>query len=184
MRDLVRALTLGGIDGVVTSFAIVVGASLLDGSADEAVRVVGFASLLADGTSMGVAEYVSSRTEEEVVVATSSSSSSASTISKREGSPSGSKALAKGIACFASFVALGSAPLLLFLSAGREPTLAASAGALVELMLLGICQSVLASQPVVRGLLRTSLLGTAAGLVAYGAGVVAREVRSGSDGDR
>ncbi|MFT7281770.1 MAG: VIT1/CCC1 family predicted Fe2+/Mn2+ transporter, partial [Cyclobacteriaceae bacterium] len=54
----------GGIDGCVTTFAVVAGASgaHLDSSV---VIILGFANLLADGFSMSVGSYLSSKTEKE-----------------------------------------------------------------------------------------------------------------------
>jgi VIT1/CCC1 family predicted Fe2+/Mn2+ transporter len=59
-----RDLVYGGIDGTVTTFAImagVVGADLSDG----VVIVLGIANLLADGFSMAAANYSSTKTEIE-----------------------------------------------------------------------------------------------------------------------
>jgi VIT1/CCC1 family predicted Fe2+/Mn2+ transporter len=54
----------GGIDGCVTTFAVVAGASgaHLDSSV---VIILGFANLIADGFSMSVGSYLSSKTEKE-----------------------------------------------------------------------------------------------------------------------
>jgi len=53
---------LGGIDGCVTTFAVVAGA--VGGNLSTGVIVIlGFANLLADGFSMGVSNYLGSKSE-------------------------------------------------------------------------------------------------------------------------
>ncbi len=60
------AATLGGIDGCITTFAIVSGAAGAGLSAPIAL-ILGFANLLADGFSMAVSQYESIKTENSVI---------------------------------------------------------------------------------------------------------------------
>jgi VIT1/CCC1 family predicted Fe2+/Mn2+ transporter len=147
---MLRASILGGVDGAITSFAIVAGASFTE-DARSTVAVVGFSSLVADGFSMGVAEYLSSAAEQRL-------------------RPTVNPALL-GIACFSTFVVCGAFPLLIFLA--TERILSCAAFFLVELMLLGTGQSHSTDEWILTGLTRTATLGGAAGLVAYGVGKVA-----------
>ena len=145
--SLVRASLLGGVDGVITSFAIVAGASAAALGVD-AVWVLGLSSVAADGFSMGVSEYLSS--------------------SATRGE--GAAPLRLGLACFASFVACGVVPTALYaLTRGR--LLAVAFFALVELMLLGAARTRATSEPLLWGLVQTATLGAGAGAVAYGVGV-------------
>ncbi len=60
----VKSLIYGGVDGIITTFAIVagvVGANL----EFSAILILGFANLLADGLSMGIGDYLSSKSERE-----------------------------------------------------------------------------------------------------------------------
>lgn len=60
----IKSIVYGGLDGIITTFAIisgVVGASLSAG----VVLVLGFANLIADGISMGIGDYLSSKSEQE-----------------------------------------------------------------------------------------------------------------------
>mmetsp|Transcript_118101 Transcript_118101/g.329257 ORF Transcript_118101/g.329257 Transcript_118101/m.329257 type:complete len:315 (-) Transcript_118101:307-1251(-) len=61
---MVKPLVFGGLDGIITTFAVVAGAM---GAAltPPQVLVMGFANLLADGFSMGFGEYTSSKAELE-----------------------------------------------------------------------------------------------------------------------
>lgn len=57
---------LGGVDGVVTTFAVVAGA-VGGGFGGHVVVVLGIAKLLADGFSMGVSNYLQTKSEREQV---------------------------------------------------------------------------------------------------------------------
>ena len=60
----IKSLVYGGLDGIITTFAVVSGVT----GASLAMRVViilGFANLLADGISMAVGDYLSTKSENE-----------------------------------------------------------------------------------------------------------------------
>ena len=59
--SLLRPAILGGVDGIITSFAIVV-SSHVGQFKQSTLLIVGIASLVADGISMGISEYLSTRT--------------------------------------------------------------------------------------------------------------------------
>ncbi|KNC56397.1 vacuolar iron transporter [Thecamonas trahens ATCC 50062] len=60
----VKALVFGGLDGIVTTFAVVAGVAGANLSTGI-VLVLGLANLIADGLSMGVGEFVSGKAELE-----------------------------------------------------------------------------------------------------------------------
>lgn len=153
--SVLKAALMGGVDGVITSFAIVAGASLLE-EATSTVTVVGFSSVVADGLSMGISEYLSSSSEQA--------------ITDRKGNP-----IWLGIICFFSFVACGVFPLIMFIISTKK-LLACASLALVELMLLGTCRTCITKEPLLKGVATTTLLGTCAGLAAYGVAFVASEI--------
>lgn len=152
-----KASVMGGVDGVITSFAVLAGASLMDDAMSTAA-VVGFSSVIADGLSMGISEYLSSSSE--------------AVLTNRVGRP-----VALGTVCFASFVVCGSFPVLMFLVARRR-LLSCAAFAFVELVLLGAGQTVVTKEPLLLGVFRTSGLGACAGLVAYGVAYVVSASRT------
>lgn len=87
----------GGIDGVVTTFAIVagvVGAGLNPGI----ILILGFSNVLADGFSMASSNFLSARAEQRL-----------------GGGDSAKKPLKTAFVTFISFVLLGTAPLIAFL---------------------------------------------------------------------
>ncbi|CAM9428908.1 unnamed protein product [Sphacelaria rigidula] len=66
--DYLKAVVFGGLDGILTSFAIVAGAAGGQLSVGV-VLVLGFSNIFADALSMGVGEYLSSKAHNEYVLA-------------------------------------------------------------------------------------------------------------------
>ena len=153
--SFLKASLLGGVDGVITSFAIVAGSTFATDSR-KTVIVIGFSSLLADGFSMGVSEYLSSDSERAVT--------------RRRGDP-----VLLGGTCFLSFFLWGIVPILAFLA--TESILSCIFFSLSELMLLGTMKAYIVDEPALIGLLKTSLLGSVAGAVAYGVAYLATDVQ-------
>lgn len=155
--SLLRASVLGGVDGVITSFTVVAGASA-GGLSTRVVLIVGASSVLADGLSMGISEYLGS-------VAARAERRARGDAMTRASHP-----IVLGAACLASFVACGVVPIAVFLVANAS-LLSCAMFSLVELMLLGAARTRATSEPLLWGLGQTALLGAAAGGVAYGVGM-------------
>src|SRR6186997_293057 len=103
-RHYIRDLVYGANDGIITTFAVVSGAT---GGAlsSTAVLIIGAANLAADGMSMGVGNLLSIRAHERVRAA--------------EGLPEEEAYPWKhGTATLVAFVVAGAVPLLPFLFAG------------------------------------------------------------------
>lgn len=64
LQDYLGQFVFGGIDGSVTTFAVVAGATGA-GLESSVVIILGFANLLADGFSMSVGSYLSARSEQD-----------------------------------------------------------------------------------------------------------------------
>lgn len=164
-EDYLREFVYGGIDGAVTTFAVVAGATGA-GFDTIVVIVLGFANLVADGVSMAVGSYLSTKSELEVEVKKGK---------KREEEVS---PIINGVTTFAAFVAVGLVPLLsytldLFVS-GTIPnqfviSMVLTTAAFVG---IGVLKAKVASTSVVRGVLETVVLGVIAAGFAYGLGVV------------
>ena len=67
MGDYVKSMIFGGLDGILTSFAIVAGAAG-GGLPVQVVMVLGFSNIFADAFSMGMGEYLSSKAHNEFVM--------------------------------------------------------------------------------------------------------------------
>ena len=102
IENNLREFVYGGMDGAVTTFAVVTGAA----GADLSVRVIlilGFANVLADGFSMAVGSYLSEKSEQDLSVHKGESN--------REDHDSPLRA---SIATFLSFVLVGFIPLSVY----------------------------------------------------------------------
>jgi VIT1/CCC1 family predicted Fe2+/Mn2+ transporter len=100
-RHYLRDLVYGGIDGVITTFAVVAGVRGGEFAAGVAI-VIGVANLCADGLSMAVGNFLSIRSNE--------GARRAAGLAEEESEPARHAA-----ATFAAFVVAGSVPLLPFL---------------------------------------------------------------------
>ena len=65
--DYLKASIFGGLDGILTSFAIVAGATG-GNMPPSAVLILGFSNIFADALSMGVGEFLSSKAHNEWVL--------------------------------------------------------------------------------------------------------------------
>jgi len=65
--DHMKTIIFGGLDGIITTFAVVAGAGG-GGLSISTVLIMGFSSLVADALSMGVGDALSSKAESEVAV--------------------------------------------------------------------------------------------------------------------
>lgn len=152
---VLRAALLGAVDGVITSFAIVAGANAL-AETTVTVAVIGTSSLVADGLSMGVSEYISSASE-RALVSPPSTLPSAATL---------------GAVCFLSFVVCGALPLVVFLVTNGS-LLVCSSSTILELMGLAFARARVTKEASWIALTQTTLLGVLAGGAALGVGVLA-----------
>lgn len=59
-----KSVVYGGLDGIITTFAVVAGVAGASLSAGV-VLILGFANLIADGISMAIGDYLSSKSERE-----------------------------------------------------------------------------------------------------------------------
>ena len=64
-QDYLREFVYGGIDGSITTFAVVAGAEGA-GLSSAIVIIMGFANLIADGFAMSIGSYLSSKSERDI----------------------------------------------------------------------------------------------------------------------
>lgn len=150
--SFLRSGLLGSVDGLVTSFAIVAASSFLD-TPVRVVGVVGSASLVADGVSMGISEYLSTR--------------GAALLTTQSGLPDVYESVRSGLVCGVSFVVGGTAPLLIY-TLGDGALLGAGSASLVVLLVIGLLRSFVTGGSVVSGTLEVVALGVVASGVAFG----------------
>lgn len=102
IENNLREFVYGGMDGAVTTFAVVTGAAGANLSS-SVILILGFANVLADGFSMAVGSFLSEKSEQQL-----SDSRGSTTVADHE-SPLGAS-----IATFLSFVLVGFVPLSVY----------------------------------------------------------------------
>ena len=162
-RRHLSEVVYGSNDGLVTTFAIVAGVTGAQLERDV-VLVIGFASLLADGASMGASDYLSHRTRQEMEEETRSTP------------------LRTAMVTFLSFVVIGAVPLISYVvdlpAAARFPV-----GALltaIALFVVGATRSAVGERPWWRTGLEMLVIGAGAAGLAYGVGALLSDLTGAS----
>lgn len=159
-EDYLSEFVYGGIDGAVTTFAVVAGATGARFDT-KVLLVLGFANLIADGFSMGVGSYLSKKSEIELMAKRGEST-------KDESSP-----VINGVSTYVSFILVGLVPLLAYTidaifgldnSNLFGLSIAMTAAAFTG---IGILKSRVAHAPMIRGIIETVVLGAIAASFAY-----------------
>lgn len=154
----------GGIDGVVTTIAIITGA-IGAGLSPKVIFILGFANVLADGFSMGSGEYLSSISEKQL----------------GEGEE-GDIPMKKGLATFVSFVAIGMMPVAPFLIGlfsvfVMENSVAISLVlAFISFVGIGYVGARVTKTSRMKNILRTVFVGTVAALISFLVGYLLRNI--------
>lgn len=160
LEDYLSEFVYGGIDGAVTTFAVVAGATGARFDT-KVILVLGFANLIADGFSMGVGSYLSSKSEIQLMAKKGQSI-------KDEPSP-----VINGATTYVSFVLVGLVPLLAYtidLLFGFDATnlfFIASIATFFAFALIGALKSRVAQTSILRGVAETVFLGVIAASLAY-----------------
>lgn len=155
----------GGIDGTVTTFAIVagtVGASL----SPTIILILGFANLFADGFSMAVSNYLSSESEDDLEKENGTYARDTKTPVK------------SGLATFISFVVIGFVPLFSFVTAPFFAVIEGNAFLVSSVLTglafvcIGVGKGQLTGKSKIFSALETLLIGGAAAVIAFGVGFI------------
>lgn len=159
-EEYIAEFVYGGIDGTITTFAVVAGAT--GASLDlSIILILGVGSLVADGLSMSVGSFFSKKADLDLAKA-----------KKDYGVTIKSPVLA-GTITFGSFVLVGSIPLLIYIATMFADIehynlfLVSSIGTVVSLAIIGSLKSIVTKKKVVYGIFETVLLGGVAAIVAY-----------------
>lgn len=162
LEDYLSEFVYGGIDGAVTTFAVVAGAT---GARFDIkiLLVLGFANLIADGFSMGVGSYLSTKSGQELMIKKKQSISN-------EPSP-----IINGVTTYVAFILVGLVPLLAYTAdvlfdlnlSTANLFLIACALTTLAFVGIGVLKSRVAHAPLVRGIAETVVLGAIAASLAY-----------------
>ena len=160
IEDYLSEFVYGGIDGAVTTFAVVAGATGANFST-KIILVLGFANLIADGFSMGVGSYLSSKSTLEL-------KSKRKESIKNEPSP-----IINGLTTYISFILIGFTPLMAYTVdyiLGQESQNVFIVAVLLTLLAfvgIGLLKSKVAHSHIPRAITETVLLGAIAASLAY-----------------
>lgn len=160
LEDYLSEFVYGGIDGAVTTFAVVAGATGARFDV-KVLLVLGFANLIADGFSMGVGSYLSTKSEQQLM------------IKKKESIKDEPSPVINGVTTYVAFILVGLVPLLAYLidfMFKLESTnlfLIASTLTALAFAGIGMLKSRVAQAPVFRSIAETLVLGAIAASLAY-----------------
>lgn len=165
-----KEFVYGGIDGSVTTFAVVAGAT---GARMDAgvIIILGFANLIADGFSMSVGNYLSEKSD--------MAANNKSLDVKTDRSP-----LRTASATFISFIIMGLIPLLVYVISyldGTKPDNLFRYSCVLtgaSFLLIGFLRSYVAKTSIIRSMFETLLLGGIAAILAYYAGSILENMLS------
>jgi len=164
-RKYLPEFVYGGIDGSITTFAIVAGAIGAKFSS-AVILILGFANLFADGFSMAVSNYLSTKSDRDLNVR-----------KKFEKKP-----IKSAIATFISFVIIGFIPLLFFILAIFIPSLIEKSF-LFSLILTGMAflfvgavKGIITRKNKFSSAIETLIVGGIASGIAFGVGYLLRSL--------
>lgn len=163
----------GGIDGCVTTFAVVAGAAGANLDA-RVTLILGFANLFADGLAMSVGSYLSTQTQQENELKQQKKAAN----SHVQVSLHYKSSLHAAFATFTSFVVLGFIPICVYLCVYlfkmriSDPFFTASVLTAAGFATIGYLKALVNETNRVKGVLETVLLGSIAACVAYYTGLL------------
>ena len=171
-RKYLPEFVYGGIDGAVTTFAVVAG-SVGAALHSNVVLILGFANLFADGFSMAVSNYLATKSQTELHVRHRDYA---------EIQKLGKHPMKTAFATFVSFFLIGLIPLLSFVGAAFFPAFASSQFLAsfiltgVALAIVGAVKGLVVRKHWLRAAFETLVIGGIAALIAYGVGAMAKSL--------
>jgi len=161
-----REFVYGGMDGAVTTFAVVTGAAGAN-LGINVILILGYANVLADGFSMAVGSYLSEKSDQDLSVSKGNSEKD------DHDSP-----LAASIATFVSFILVGFVPLSMYtidyvFSLDLDTSLLLQISVvltLVAFIAIGYLRGKITKISRRRAVLESFGLGAAAAIISYGVG--------------
>ena len=158
----------GGIDGTITTFAVVAG-SVGAGLDTNIIVILGFANLLADGFAMSIGAYLSANSEQD----------------KEQNHSSEKSPVFIGLATYTSFLIMGFIPLLIYVidlvhQVSWNLFTIASILTGTTFIFIGALKAHVTNRKYVKGIAQTLILGTLAAVVAFYVGDILEQIVNGS----
>lgn len=169
-RRYLPQFVYGGIDGAITTLAVIAGAigAVLS---PAIILILGFANLIADGFSMGVSDYLSSKSKKEL----HRKHKDAWRYTEES-----NRAIKNGIATFISFIIIGFIPLFPFVLALFVPSIDSYKFTLsivctgLALVIVGSIKGKVVEKNIFYSGLQTLLIGGIAAILAFFVGFLLR----------
>jgi len=159
-KKYIAEFVYGGIDGTITTFAIVAGALGAHLSLSVAL-MLGFANIFADGFSMASSSYLAERTQNKSAL----------------------QSLIGASITFISFTALGSLPLISLVAQHTNASITQSTALLLSLLtamgvfvIIGAIKATISHKHIFASILETLLIGVTAAGIAYFVGQFAQSI--------
>lgn len=156
----------GGIDGAITTFAVVAGSVGAD-LESKIIVILGCANLLADGFAMSIGAYLSANSEKDK--------------SKSQKKTETKTPIFIGVFTYISFLIMGLIPIIiyiidLFKKLEIDLFLVASILTGIVFIIIGTLKSYVTNTNILKGILETLILGTIAAIVAYYVGDILEHI--------
>lgn len=157
----------GGIDGTITTFAVVAG-SVGAGLDTNVIVILGFANLLADGFAMSIGAYLSANSERD----------------KDQDHASSKSPIFVGLSTYISFLIMGFIPLFiyvidLFQDVSWNLFVIASILTGIVFIVIGALKALVTNGKYVKAIAQTLILGALAAMVAFYVGDVLEKIVNG-----
>ncbi len=173
IENNLREFVYGGMDGAVTTFAVVTGAAGAN-LGSRTILILGFANVLADGFSMAIGSYLSEKSDQDLSVSKGNS--------KKEDH---SSPLSASVATFVSFLIVGLIPLSVYTldylfgwQLGDEALLWSVLLTLMAFSVIGYLRGAITKTSRLRTVLESLGLGLAAAIISYAVGNLLESVIS------
>jgi VIT1/CCC1 family predicted Fe2+/Mn2+ transporter len=157
----------GGIDGTITTFAVVAG-SVGAGLDTNVIVILGFANLLADGFAMSIGAYLSANSERD----------------KDQDHASSKSPLFVGLFTYISFLIMGFIPLLIYVidllqDVSWNLFVIASVLTGIVFIVIGVLKAYVTNGKYAKAIAQTLILGALAATVAFYVGDVLEKIVNG-----
>ena len=171
IENNLREFVYGGMDGAVTTFAIVTGAAGAN-FGSKVILILGLANVFADAFSMAIGAYLSEKADQQL------EQSKAAEKQATQESP-----ISASIATFISFIVVGFVPLLIYivdyifeLDLGDDALIYSIFLTLAAFSGIGYLRAVATKIDKAKSMLETLGLGVAAAIISYTLGTVLEKI--------
>jgi len=146
----------GSIDGLITTFSIIVSAIGAELS-NKVILILGISNVLADGYSMGISRYLSSKAETNQNLSNKNS-------------------IISGFITFISFVLIGFLPITPYIFLQSNIHYYSISIALLLFALIGLIKGIITKTSKIKSVIETFLLGSSAACISYFVGYGLKEI--------